>query len=270
MKSILAQHSFQFVSFCDVYHAMPDAAIQIFEDYHLMHIIRGDAEITIDGVTYPTPVGSVRAVPPCTRYYSSVSGDFIMRNIHFRLWTANGKPVERRWILPFVFAPDYFGHTQELLEELCTLDCESPREQAKAAAIAHEIVLEHWVNAELQPSRPELIDHRIEQLHDILVSPEHLRRRYDAQELAHACHLSTSQMNRLFRRAFKSSPQKFWEDQRLAAIRAAFDTKPDTTIGEIAKEFGFEESSYFSRWFKERAGISPAAYRQQSATTRQI
>ena len=261
MKSILEQHKFQFVSSCDVYHAKPDAADQIFDDYHLTHIIRGDAEITVNNVTYHSPVGSIRAVPPYTRYYTSVSGDFIMRNIHFRLWTADGNPIERRWILPFVFAPDYFDHTQKLLEELCALDDANPRDQAKAAALAHEIVLEHWVTAELQPSRPALIDHRIEKLHDILVTSEQLRGRYDAEKLAKVCHLSISQMNRLFKSTFQCSPQKYWNQSRLSAICMMLKTKRDVHIVNIALEFGFENPAYFSRWFKKFTGQTPKEYR---------
>lgn len=34
-------------------------------------------------------------------------------------------------------------------------------------------------------------------------------------------------------------------------------------IGEIAQEVGFQSASYFSRQFKARYGLSPAAYRQQ-------
>ncbi|MCD4824065.1 MAG: AraC family transcriptional regulator [Phycisphaerae bacterium] len=108
--------------------------------------------------------------------------------------------------------------------------------------------------------RPEIIDRRIEKIHDILISSDY--RHYDARELAHTCCLSISQMNRLFLRTFHRSPQKFWEGQRLSAICVALKRNADP-IGEIASEFGFDEPAYFSRWFKKRAGCSAIAYREK-------
>ncbi len=261
MNPILECHRFQFVSFCDVYHAKPFAAMQLFGDYHLIHIIRGTAEITIDDTVYPVAAGMAAAIPPGARYYISVSSDFIMRNIHFMLFRANGTPMEDEWILPFVFTPDNFDQTAKQLESLCALDCVESKAQIQAAALAHEIVLEHWNSEKLQPGRPELIEHRIEVMRDILLDPQRLRRCYDAQEFAHACNLSTSQVNRIFANTFKSSPKIMWEKHRLAAVCRELLTNLDAQIVDIAEAFGFEDASYFSRWFRRLLEQTPKQYR---------
>ncbi len=271
MKSTLAQHRFQYVGFCPVHHPKAcGGGLNINDDHHALHIIRGTGSVTINKTTYPLARGTVVAVPPFVEFVCWVEDDFVMQNIHYRLWSADGEPIERRWMLPLVFIPDYFDRTQSLLSDLCELDSNNVENQAKTTALAHEIVLDHWLHTNARPIWPEIIDHRIEKLHDILVSPQYLRGRYDAQELAHECHLSISQMGRLFKRTFKCTPQKFWEDQRLAAICVAFDTKPDAQTGEIAYEFGFEDPAYFSRWFKQRAGLSPATYRQHITSSQKI
>ena len=39
-------------------------------------------------------------------------------------------------------------------------------------------------------------------------------------------------------------------------------------IAQIAEETGFKSASYFSKFFHERAGLSPSAYRAKSSTAK--
>ncbi len=128
-----------------------------------------------------------------------------MRNIHYRLWSSDGEPIERRWMLPLVFTTDYFGHTDSLLKVLHELSEDDRENLTRSTLIAHEIVLNHWLHADVRPSRPEIVDHRLETIHDMLIDPE--CKRYDTLELSHASGLSISQMNRLFKRVFDCSPK---------------------------------------------------------------
>lgn len=263
MSQILRQHRFQFVCFCDVHHAAATGGgININDDHHAMHVLRGTGEVTINKISYPLARGSVIAVPPFVEFIFRLDADFAMRNIHYRLWSCDGEPIEHRWMLPLVFTPDYFDRTQRLLNDLIRLDWSNTMNQARTASIVHEIILDHWLRTGVLPMRSEIVDRRIEKIHDILISSQY--KHYDAQELAHTCCLSISQMNRLFSRTFHRSPQKFWEEQRLSAICVALKRNTDP-IGEIASEFGFDEPAYFSRWFKKRAGCSAIAYREKLA-----
>jgi len=99
MKSILAQHRFQFVSFCPVYHAVAGGGVTINDDHHLVHIVDGTGSVTIAAKTYPVAKGTVIAAPPFTGFSLSYSQHFRMRNIHYRLWSSDGEPIERRWFL---------------------------------------------------------------------------------------------------------------------------------------------------------------------------
>ena len=38
------------------------------------------------------------------------------------------------------------------------------------------------------------------------------------------------------------------------------------TISQIAKEFGFSDATHMTRFFRKKKGITPLAYRKQSAT----
>ena len=264
MTLLFVQHRFQFISFANVHHVTAFGGnISINDDHHVIHIIHGTGTVTIDKITYPLVRGTVIAIPPFVEFVFNGEPDFVMRNIHYRLWFANGKAVESRWMLPFIFSPDYFDHTESLLNDLYLLSKGSGVSQSRSAVFAHEIALEHWLRAEISPNRPEIIDHRIERIHNLLLSPEY--KQYDAQALADIACLSISQMNRLFKRDFKCSPQKFWEAHRLAVICVTLKDGGGT-IGEIADAFGFTSLNYFSRWFKKRTSFSPGEYRERVDT----
>ncbi len=227
-----------------------------------MHVVSGTGQMTIEETTYPLARGSVVAVPPFVQFTGWVEAGFAMKNIHYRLWAADGEPVEQGWRLPFVFTPDYFDHTEGLINELQALSEAPEKNPARSAALAHEIILDHWSRAEVCSIRSRIIDDRIRKVHDILIATEY--EHYDAEALARASCLSISQMNRLFGQTFKCSPQKFWEANRLTAICMALKSS-EITIGEIADAFGFNNQSYFSRWFKQRTAFAPVEYREQLA-----
>ncbi len=259
---LLAKHKFQFISFLDVYHLTAfSGRISINDDHHVIHVIRGTGTVTINKITYPLIRGSIIAIPPFVEFILEGEPDFAMRNIHYRLWFSDGKPVEHHWMLPLVFSPGYFSHTESLLNDLYLLVKAKRETQPKFTVLAHEIILDHWLWAETYPKRSEIIDHRMEKIHNLLLSPEY--NQYDAQDLSNVSCLSISQMNRLFKRIFKCSPQKYWEANRLAVICVTLKNS-DGTIGEIADAFGFSSLNYFSRWFKKRTSFAPVEYRERA------
>jgi AraC-like DNA-binding protein len=263
MKLDLRKHLFQFISFVDVYHSKAaGGSLNINDDHHAMHIIKGNGQVTIDKTTFPISNGNVITIGPFQEFNFDIEPGFAMRNIHYRLWSANGEPMEQRWMLPYVFTPDYFAHTEKLLKLILSLSKDPVGNIAQLTASAHELILEHWSKTPLQPSRPVNIDKRIETVYKVLTSNNYTD--YQAQELAEESCLSVSQMNRLFKKYFKKSPQKFWEEKRLSSICIELKNS-DCSIRQIAEECGFDDPAYFSRWFKKRAGSSPIEYRNNLA-----
>ena len=72
---------------------------------------------------------------------------------------------------------------------------------------------------------------------------------------------SLSAFKRDFQKQFNTTPGKWLLEKRLNHARHLLSNM-DKTVGEAAFESGFESPSHFSRSFKERFGISPAAVKQ--------
>jgi AraC-like DNA-binding protein len=91
----------------------------------------------------------------------------------------------------------------------------------------------------------------------------------DLDELARTAHLSSRAFIRAFRAAMGSPPIAYLIQLR---INRAADLlrRGAQSITDIAFAVGFSDSNYFTRQFHKVVGISPRAYRQQHALTREL
>ena len=86
--------------------------------------------------------------------------------------------------------------------------------------------------------------------------------------LAREATLSEFHFYRCFKEAFGTSPYQYYLNRK--ANKAAFLVlSSGMDLTQIAHELGFSELSTFSRFFKKRLGLSPAAYKKIFASTKQ-
>ena len=79
-------------------------------------------------------------------------------------------------------------------------------------------------------------------------------------DLARLCHLSVSYFRHLFLRFYGICPLRYRDSLRLLHARDYLLTET-WPIAEIARRCGFHDANYFSRFFRQRMGISPSDYR---------
>jgi len=82
-------------------------------------------------------------------------------------------------------------------------------------------------------------------------------------ELARACGLSVSQLQREFRRLFAMSPSDYILRTRLLVARRMLE-RSTTSVGGVAVACGFYDQSHFTKAFKAHTGLPPQAYRRRS------
>lgn len=87
------------------------------------------------------------------------------------------------------------------------------------------------------------------------------------QSIADHFHLSTSHLNRLFNRAYHTSPINYQISVRLAnACDLLLAT--NKSISEVATEVGYDNFSHFNVLFRKHIGCTPNAFRSQSQTSK--
>lgn len=91
---------------------------------------------------------------------------------------------------------------------------------------------------------------------------EHFASHLSVDELAHACNLSVSALERRFKKHLKKTPHQYITEVRLDhAKRLLLETEKG--IGTIALETGFADHSHFTRAFSKHFGQSPSTLRRE-------
>ena len=92
----------------------------------------------------------------------------------------------------------------------------------------------------------------------------HYKNSHAVGDYAKRLKLSPPHLNRLCRKYLKRSPHQLVRQRRLLeAKRLLRYTR--LSIGDIANNTGFEDAAYFCRSFKSETGLTPGAYRAESA-----
>ena len=92
----------------------------------------------------------------------------------------------------------------------------------------------------------------------------HFQEEMTVTELAGLTHYSERQFLRLFKEATGYRPMQYITRLRIhTACRLLCETELPVT--EVAERCGYTDSSYFSRVFQQKCGISPKAYRKDAA-----
>lgn len=91
----------------------------------------------------------------------------------------------------------------------------------------------------------------------------HYREHWPVSRYAQQLHISTSTLGRLCHKLLGSSPKKLIDQRLLSEIRRrlVYTRQP---LEEIAYTLGFKDYPYFSRFFKQREGVTAGEYRRQA------
>lgn len=86
--------------------------------------------------------------------------------------------------------------------------------------------------------------------------------KFNVSEAARMTGLTPVQFSRRFQASFSVTPIRYLTECRIQIARKLL-TETDDTLEEISGQCGYENGYYFSRVFKQAAGITPSAYRKQ-------
>ncbi|MFA7344193.1 MAG: helix-turn-helix transcriptional regulator [Terrimicrobiaceae bacterium] len=86
---------------------------------------------------------------------------------------------------------------------------------------------------------------------------------FPARQLQHETGLGRAHLDRLYWREFGATTREYWERLRHDAARRSLEST-HLSIKEIGHQLGFKQASHFTKWFQQRTGVIPTAYRTQA------
>ncbi len=89
----------------------------------------------------------------------------------------------------------------------------------------------------------------------------HWREKFDSVKLAEAAGIRHSYLVRLFKKHTGITPFSYYQNLKIDGIKATLRNK-NLSIEEVFTACGFESPGNFARYFKEKTGMTPSAYRK--------
>ena len=232
-------------------------------DYHILYIEKGICHLTLDGEERPVGAGGIVLFRPGEpQIYSFLASEgSISHYIHFTgagceaLLSELG--IDRLRVFDMGASRTYEEISAKMVREFTM---KKQHWESFCAAYLHELLniiarkygLRHSRINHVSESR---IDAACRAIYENLVSPP------DARELASACCLSESRFLHIFREATGKSLKEFTISMRIDRAKSMLSAT-DMSVREIAEVVGYDDQSYFSRIFKQAAGMSPSEYRK--------
>ncbi len=90
---------------------------------------------------------------------------------------------------------------------------------------------------------------------------QHFSESISLDMLAESAHVSKSECLRCFKSSLQTAPYQYLMEYRLSKA-AELLRSTDAPISEIASRVGFSQASHFGKYFREKTGASPNAYRK--------
>lgn len=97
---------------------------------------------------------------------------------------------------------------------------------------------------------------------------QHLKEPLALKDLANNAHLSEFHFHRIFKRYSTETVNEFVTRFKIERAAIFLCVSPDTSITTVAMDYGYNDSSSFSRTFKRHFGVSPLKYRKQQESSR--
>ncbi|MDB5235854.1 MAG: hypothetical protein JWR44_2847 [Hymenobacter sp.] len=239
--------------------------------YLLLYITAGSGTHTVDLVTYELRPGSVFFLAPGQVHHWQLGAEtrglvvFFDTDFYHLGYPGNGLygyPFFDSSHPPVLHLPPAETEIQPLFEHLLA-EYQAPRpNQAEVFRtylhLCLELAARHYPAQSAAEPSPVL--QQIRQFGALL--NQHYRTRRSVSDYAELLHLSANHLNALCRRVLNKTASALIHERVVAEAQRLLNHS-GLGVAQVAYELGFEDASYFVRYFRKYTGTTPEAFRQQ-------
>ncbi|MCR5889053.1 helix-turn-helix transcriptional regulator [Hymenobacter sp. J193] len=240
--------------------------------YLLLYVTHGHGTHTIDLVSYALQPGALFFMTPGQVHHwhlpADAQGYVVLFEADFYLFRYPGSrlfdyPFFNHRHAPVVYLPEAETDIHWLMERMWRENTHpGPAQDEVFRSCLHlclELAARHFPEA--PASAEPLHAQELLRAFGALIN-QHFRTSRAVQYYADLLHVSPNHLNALCRRHLGKTASALVQERVLLEARRLLRHSP-ATIAQLADALGFEDASYFSRYFRQHTGHTPEAFRQQ-------
>lgn len=222
-------------------------------------VLEGEAEYRFaTGGRQVLKAGDIALLPEDAAYVAVPKGNYHHYTVNFRIHRDSSDPglLGTEALIHRTGNPEAY---RRLFRELVRFFGEKQfGYEMRCVGLVYEIL--HLLFSEVQDSRSQTPMHRRLQPAKALLDSR-FREPLTLEMLSEAAHMSVTNFRRLFRATYGQTPMEYRDELRLSYAKY-YLFSGEGTVGEVAKRCGFEDQSYFVRFFRCHTGMTPGEFRR--------
>ena len=255
---------------------------RVLVDYEIIYVAKGSAIVTVEGVAYRVKKRDVIFSPPGVKHSILVdTEDFVQPHVHFDPIYTEQSPkrkvsfsclenmseeqrtlmqanIFKEYSIPYVFQPREVSRFEKYLFDMIearNTNREHNTVLCKAKMLMLlRLILKQFVKASDNDNSSGIYDEvksYIDNNYDQIITLDYLEKQFCINKFT---------LMRRFKNIYGINVITYYNDKRLEFAKQRLE-KSEQSITQIAHELSFTDVYSFSRFFKNRVGVSPKSFR---------
>ena len=255
---------------------------RVLVDYEIIYVAKGSAIVTVEGVAYRVKKRDVIFIPPGVKHSILVdTEDFVQPHVHFDPIYTEQSPkrkvsfsclenmseeqrtlmqanIFKEYSIPYVFQPREVSRFEKYLFDMIearNTNREHNTVLCKAKMLMLlRLILKQFVKASDNDNSSGIYDEvksYIDNNYDQIITLDYLEKQFCINKFT---------LMRRFKNIYGINVITYYNDKRLEFAKQRLE-KSEQSITQIAHELSFTDVYSFSRFFKNRVGVSPKSFR---------
>ena len=255
---------------------------RVLVDYEIIYVAKGSAIVTVEGVAYRVKKRDVIFIPPGVKHSILVdTEDFVQPHVHFDPIYTEQSPkrkvsfsclenmseeqrtlmqanIFKEYSIPYVFQPREVSRFEKYLFDMIearNTNREHNTVLCKAKMLMLlRLILKQFVKESDNDNSSGIYDEvksYIDNNYDQIITLDYLEKQFCINKFT---------LMRRFKNIYGINVITYYNDKRLEFAKQRLE-KSEQSITQIAHELSFTDVYSFSRFFKNRVGVSPKSFR---------
>ena len=221
--------------------------------YGFVYVLEGSAEYRFtSGTRVTVTTGNMLFLTPNTAYTINTEKSFRHYTVNFEVDEARSR-LDMLSNIPYYVGTGANELFERSIKKIVTL-WEEKKSGYEMEAIGRLYILMSHFYADYTDNRDTYKKNRLLSAREYI--EQNFNKAIKLEYLASLCNMSVTNFRREWKKRYSESPLKFRDSIRLHYANE-FLSSGYYTVNEIAEKCGFEDSSYFTRFFKKKTGITP-------------